>query len=193
MKRLCWIATGGSFFLSFGIMLLADNARITGLVTGKDAFVNAVDLKPGSFRKIMVTDLPEPTAAKPFPGRVIPRKETDVPQAPAGFKVELYAHDNLKGPRQIRRAPNGDLFVTETNTGEIKIVRDTNGRPEISVFATGLQRPFGVNFYPVGANPQFVYVGNTGGNVLAFPSPDADCFFTHYSTLSRPPQRDIMH
>ena len=165
MRKFCWIVTGGSFFLSFGIMLLADNAKIAGLITGKDAFVSAVDLKPGSFRKITVTDLPEPTAAKPFPGKVVPRRETDMPHAPAGFKVELYAHDNLKAPRQIRRAPNGDLFVAETSTGEIKIVRDNNGKPEISVFASGLQRPFGVNFYPVGANPQFVYVGNTGSVV----------------------------
>jgi len=33
------------------------------------------------------------------------------------------------------------------------------------VFATGLTRPFGVNFYPPGPNPQWVYVGNTGSIV----------------------------
>jgi glucose/arabinose dehydrogenase len=165
MNKLRWIAAGASFLFGFTWMLDADAAKITGLITGKGAFTDAKDLKPGMFRKITATDLPEPGKATPNFGKVAPRPEGMMPQAPAGFKVELYAHDNLKAPRQIRRAPNGDLFVAETNSGEIKIVRDNNGRAEVSTFATGLQRPFGVNFYPVGANPQWVYVGNTGSVV----------------------------
>ena len=69
-----------------------------------------------------------------------------------------------------RRAPpdsystNGDFFVADSHAGEIKIFRGrgADGKPEqVSTFATGLKRPFGVNFYPPGANPQWVYVGNT--------------------------------
>ena len=165
MSKFRWIAAAGSVLLPFGAMLVADNAKVTGLITGQGAFISAPDLKPGTFRKITVADLPEPSQARPFPGKVVPRQETNMPIAPAGFKVELYAHDNLRAPRQIRRAPNGDLFVAETNSGEIKVVRDNNGKAEISVFATGLQRPFGVNFYPVGPNPQYIYVGNTGSLV----------------------------
>lgn len=165
MKTFRWVAASAAVLLPFGAVLVADNAKITALITGQPAFIGSPDLKPGTFRKITVADLPDPAQARPFPGKVVPRQESNMPMAPAGFKVELYAHENLRAPRQIRRAPNGDLFVAETNSGEIKVVRDNNGKPEISVFASGLQQPFGVNFYPLGSNPQYVYVGNTGSLV----------------------------
>ena len=62
-----------------------------------------------------------------------------MPAVPAGFKVEVFA-DNLKAPRQIRRAPDGDLFVMEQNAGQITILRgNKDGKPETtSVYATGL-------------------------------------------------------
>jgi len=164
VNRTRWIVVSGSLMLGAAWTLLA--AKVDkGFTAGQDAFVGAVDLKPGSFRRITVADLKEPTQPKPFLGKVLPRAETMMPQAPAGFKVELYAKEGLRAPRQIRRAPNGDLFVAETNGGEIKVVRDNRGKAEISVFATGLNRPFGVNFYPPGPNPQYVYVGNTGSIV----------------------------
>jgi glucose/arabinose dehydrogenase len=74
--------------------------------------------------------------------------------APAGFKVELYAHEGITEPRQIRMAPNGDFFVADSMPGEIKIFRgrSADGKPEqVSTFATGLKQPFGIAFYPVGA------------------------------------------
>src|SRR5215467_3751049 len=89
MKNFRWIAAAGSVLLPFGAMLVADNAKVAGLITGKGAFISAPDLKPGTFRKITVADLPEPSQARPFPGRVVPRQETNMPLAPAGFKVEL--------------------------------------------------------------------------------------------------------
>jgi glucose/arabinose dehydrogenase len=165
MKTFRWVAASAAVLLPFGAVLVADNAKIAVLITGQQAFIGSPDLKPGTFRKITVADLPEPGQARPFLGKILPRQEGNIPLAPAGFKVELYAHEKLEAPRQIRRAPNGDLFVAETNSGEIKVVRDNNGRPEISVFASGLQQPFGVNFYPLGTNPQYVYVGNTGSLV----------------------------
>ena len=73
--------------------------------------------------------------------------------APAGFKVELYTHEGLTEPRQIRMAPNGDFFVADSTPGEIKVFRgrSADGKPEqVSTFATGLKRPFGIAFYPVG-------------------------------------------
>jgi glucose/arabinose dehydrogenase len=165
MRTFRWLAASAAVLLPFGAALVADNARITTLVTGQQAFIGSPDLKPGTFRKITVADLQDPTQPRPFPGKVVPRQESNTLAVPAGFKVELYAHDRLSAPRQIRRAPNGDLFVAETNAGEIKVIRDNNGKPEISVFASGLQQPFGVNFYPAGNNPQYVYVGNTGSLV----------------------------
>jgi glucose/arabinose dehydrogenase len=165
MKKFPYIAAGAALLLSFAFTLAGDGAKITGLITGTAAFVDAKDLKPGVFRKITVTDLPEPGPAQPGFGKMVPRPAGAMPQAPAGFKVDLYAQDNLKAPRQIRRAPNGDLFVAEEAAGNIKVVRDNNGKAEISTFATGLGGPFGIAFYPLGANPQWVYIGNNASLV----------------------------
>jgi glucose/arabinose dehydrogenase len=97
-----------------------------------------------------------------------------MPAVPAGFKVDVFA-DGLKAPRQIRRAPNGDLFVMEQNAGQITILRgNKDGKPaETSVYTTGLTVNFGINFYPNGPNPQWVYVGNTG-SVVRFPYKNGD-------------------
>jgi glucose/arabinose dehydrogenase len=66
-------------------------------------------------------------------------------------------------PRLIRFAPNGDLFLADSQAGTIFVLRgvDANGKAQtIEKFATGLDHPFGIAFYPLGPNPQWVYVGN---------------------------------
>ena len=91
-----------------------------------------------------------------------------MPIAPEGFKVEQYA-TGLTEPRKIVTAPNGDLFFTEKKSGELKVARGyKDGKPEsISLFANGLDRPWGILFYPAN-NPQWVYVGNAG-SMVRFP------------------------
>src|SRR3954463_15834860 len=103
MKKLMWMTTSVCFGLAAVWIAEASTSGIKQVITGKDAFVNAKDLKAGSFRKITVADLPEPTKGTPNFGRPAPRPEGALPVAPAGFAVELYAHDGLKAPRQIRR------------------------------------------------------------------------------------------
>jgi glucose/arabinose dehydrogenase len=64
----------------------------------------------------------------------------------------------------IRTAPNGDIFLAESSSGKIRMLRGitADGKPEqTSVFATKLNEPYGIAFYPPGANPQWVYVGDT--------------------------------
>jgi glucose/arabinose dehydrogenase len=97
----------------------------------------------------------------------VKRPEGAWPKAPEGFVVTEFA-TGLTQPRVIRRAPNGDLFVAESRANQIRVLRDADGdgKPELNeVFATGLDRPFGIAFYPLGNDPQFVYVGNTGSVV----------------------------
>ncbi len=125
--------------------------------------------KPGSVHHISATDLPQPysTTASDNRAHVVSRPSNAWPQAPDGFKVELYAED-LKNPRLIRTAPNGDLFVAESGPGRILVYRGitAGGKPETAeTFATGLARPFGIAFYPPGPDPKFVYVGNTNSVV----------------------------
>lgn len=141
--------------------------------------------KPGTTRKITVADLPAPFATQSVGNgpRLVPRPEGAWPQAPKGFKVELYA-TGLENPRLIRTAPNGDFFVAESETGRIMLFRGITpeGKPQMtSVFASGLDRPFGIAFYPAGPNPEWIYIGNTNA-VVRFPYKSGDL------KASAPPQ-----
>ncbi|WP_233842818.1 PQQ-dependent sugar dehydrogenase [Dyella sp. 2HG41-7] len=127
---------------------------------------------PGNVRKITLNDLPPPYATHSASNgpEMTSRPEGMLPKAPAGFKVNLYA-EGLDEPRVIRTAPNGDMFVAESSGGQIRIYRGmtADGKPQqTAVFATGLDRPYGIAFYPLGPNPQWVYIGDTNA-VVRFP------------------------
>jgi len=133
--------------------------------------------KPGTFRKITVADLPAPFATESSRNnaQVVDRPHDAWPKALPGFKVDLYA-TNLNGPRLIRTAPNGDYFVAESDPGDVKVFRGISGdsKPQqVETFATGLNRPYGIAFYPPGPNPQYVYIGNTD-SVVRFPYKNGD-------------------
>ena len=133
--------------------------------------------KPGNVHKITLKDLPAPFATNSAGNspKLVPRPEKAWPQVPPGFKVEQYA-SGLNEPRMIRTAPNGDFFVAESKSGEIRVFRGitVEGKPEhMEIFATGLNRPFGINFYPPGPDPQWIYVGNTDA-VVRFPYQKGD-------------------
>jgi glucose/arabinose dehydrogenase/mono/diheme cytochrome c family protein len=133
--------------------------------------------KPGTIRKITLKDLPAPFATSSAGNgpEVVPRPENAWPHVLPGFKVEQYA-TGLNNPRLIRTAPNGDLFVAESEPGDIRVYRGitAEGKPgQAEIFATGLNQPFGINFYPPGPNPQWVYVGNTD-SIVRFPYQNGD-------------------
>jgi glucose/arabinose dehydrogenase len=133
--------------------------------------------QPGGTRKITPQDLPAPYATESSNNgpEIVARPKDAWPKAPQGFTVELYA-TGLNNPRMIRTAPNGDFFVAESSGGEIKVFRGigADGKPkESSVFASGLNRPYGIAFYPRGEDPQWVYIGDTDA-VLRFPYKNGD-------------------
>jgi glucose/arabinose dehydrogenase/mono/diheme cytochrome c family protein len=133
--------------------------------------------KPGNVRKITLKDLPPPLATSSAGNgpQLVPRPENAWPQVPPGFKVGLYASD-LPDARLIRTAPNGDFFLAESQASEIRVFRGitADGKPaQTETFATGLNRPFGINFYPPGPNPEWVYIGNTD-SVVRFPYQNGD-------------------
>ena len=120
---------------------------------------------PGKQRKITAADLPQPyaTTSAGNGARIASRPETAWPKAPAGFKVEQFA-SGIPGPRLLRTAPNGDMFAALSGAGKIQVFRglDANGKAERSaVFLSGLNKPFGIAFYPPGPEPKWIYIGNT--------------------------------
>ena len=75
-----------------------------------------------------------------------------------GTEVSLFAA-GLQGPRILRVALNGDVFVAETAGGRVRVLRPaTDGRTPAAneVFATGLDAPFGIAFWPPGPAPEWV-------------------------------------
>jgi glucose/arabinose dehydrogenase len=175
-----------SALLFFLVLFLVPKTRAAGpakaasaqpVLTGQAAFTDAAHEAPGIRRHLTVADLPAPAPDQSVDNgpNIVPRPANAWPIAPQGFKVELYATD-LDNPREIRVAPNGDLFLAESATGKIKIFRgvDSQGKPQqVSVFAGGLTLPFGIAFYPLGPNPQWVYIGDTD-EILRFPYRNGD-------------------
>src|SRR5262249_5085578 len=95
------------------------------------------------------------------------------PQAPPGFVVDKYV-TGLDRPRVIRRAPNGDIFIAESAAGRIRILRERGGdEPLIETYAADLPLPYGIAFFPLGGDPEFVYIGNTN-SVVRFPYRNGD-------------------
>jgi hypothetical protein len=130
---------------------------------------------PGVRRHIRPGDLPAPAASASSTGRVVARPAGAALKVPPGFKVELFAR-GFSNPRQIRVAPNGDVFVVESGAGRIHVLRPNaagSGAAEPGIFAAGLDYPFGIAFYPTGDNPEWVYVGNTD-SVVRFPYRNGD-------------------
>jgi glucose/arabinose dehydrogenase len=146
-------------------------------LTGQAAFGDWRADAPGVWRHITPADLPLPGASPSvsnFPRTVAPPAGA-VPQVPPGFKVELFA-SGLNAPRAMRVAPNGDIFVAETDAGRIRVLRAPDGasKPsETGVFASGLSEPFGLAFYPPGPDPQWLYVAMTT-KVVRFPYRSGD-------------------
>jgi glucose/arabinose dehydrogenase len=159
-----WLAVCGVLAGSAALLMAAlDTSDVKNVITGTAAFTSYKEEKPGTLRKITVADLPKPTKGVANQPTLVPKPADAWPQAPQGFKVELYA-EQLEGPREIRAAPNGDLFVSESTAGTVEVFRGigSDGKPkEKSTFATGLRNNFGIAFYPLGANPKWVYFANT--------------------------------
>jgi glucose/arabinose dehydrogenase len=167
-----WIYLTTALFAGFG-QASAQNAPLTG----EAAFGDWRSDRPGVVRLIRPADLPGPgaTASASNSSRVVPRPSSAAPQVPLGFKIELFA-DGLSGPRQMRVAPNGDIFVAETDAGRIRVLRPAKdgAKPAVSeTFASKLDAPFGIAFFPSGDSPKWVYVANTN-SVVRFPYTSGD-------------------
>jgi glucose/arabinose dehydrogenase len=106
---------------------------------------------------------------------VVKRPADAWPKTLPGFQVQLYA-DGFYEARELRTAPNGDIFLADSASGQIKVLHGltASGKAEgVDVFAESLDRPFGIAFYPLGPNPQWVYIGETG-SVVRYPYNNGD-------------------
>ena len=132
---------------------------------GQAAFTDYTKEHPGTLRHVNVGDLPQPMPETSVDNGadMVPRPAGAMPVAPTGFRVQVYAEGGFQEPRLIRTAPNGDFFLADSKAGQIVVLRGTKGDGSAemrTIYATGLDHPFGISFYPA-VNPKWVYVANT--------------------------------
>ncbi len=158
-----------------GLAALAWSSLVQGqTLTGAAAYGDWTTDAPGVVRKITPADLAPPFATRPAgaPSSEAPRPADAQLKTLPGFTVTPFA--KLDAPRLIRVAPNGDIFVAETAKGRITVLRSKDGaaKPDLTqTFAEGLDRPFGIAFYPPGPHPKWIYIADTNAVVRFAYSP----------------------
>jgi glucose/arabinose dehydrogenase len=172
----CWMFFGVALVCTAIVAVAPTGAQdASALLRGKAAFTDWRADRPGLRRLIRPADLPpaNPAASGANFVRVAPRTGAEKPLVPPGFQASLFA-SGLSSPRQMRVAPNGDVFVAESSAGRIRVLRPSDsGEARKEMFASGLSQPFGIAFYPPGADPRWVYVANTN-SAVRFPYMSGD-------------------
>ena len=153
-------------------------------LSGSAVFTDYTTEQPGICRTLLPSDLPQPYATGDAnnSSTVVPRQNGQLPIVPPGFKVTLYA-TGLGNARYLLTAANGDILLAQQATGTITVFRGVNSSGAAisqSTYATGLDQPYGLAFYPSAAAPQYLYVGDQTA-ILRFPFALGD------TTASAPP------
>ncbi len=149
------------FAAAAAALALASSLLLPSIASAQPA--GAPDWKadaPGRSHRIDVATLPAPgQSAADFP-RIVPKPGDADLHLPPGFKVDVFTRD-VQGPRTMRVAPNGDIFLAETKAGRIKILHASADGASVAsetTYVEGLNGPFGMQFYPAGKQPQWLYV-----------------------------------
>ena len=161
MIRLAGLVIPALFLTSAAFAQQADQPVLKGAAAFGDWRAD----KPGVRRLIKPEDLPKPYVTKSVSNSagLADMPAGAKPQLPPGFSAELIA-SGIDNPRAVRVAPNGDLFVADSEANQVRVYRLAEGsaKPaEDGIFAGNLNQPYGIAFYPPGDDPQWVYVANS--------------------------------
>lgn len=142
------------------------------MFAGKEAYGDYTRDAPGVWHKITVADLPAPFATEGArnASKIAPRPEDAMPKVLPGFAVSAFAV-GLKEPRQMKIAPNGDIFLSESGASRVHVIRAAPGAAKAAsddIFAEVAERPYGIAFYPPGPNPEWVYIASMN-QMVRFP------------------------
>jgi glucose/arabinose dehydrogenase len=121
---------------------------LAALLTGSAAL--AADT-PGQRFSISPASLARPgaTPAADNNSQPIARPAGALPKAPDGFAVSIFA-GNLPHARWMALAPNGDVFLAESDAGKVVVLRpssDNAHAAKVTTFASGFDRPHGLAFH----------------------------------------------
>jgi glucose/arabinose dehydrogenase len=80
--------------------------------------------RPSGPPQPQVGRLPAIASPRPNRGTLVDKPANAMPSVPAGFTVKVYAE--MRAPRMMVYAPNGDLFVSSPAANNITVLRDAN-------------------------------------------------------------------
>ena len=111
------------------------------------------DIKP--------SDLPQPKIEDDVNNgpNVIAQPANATLNVPKGFEVTTFAEGGFTRPRWMALAPNGDVFLADSEGSQIFVLRDANKdgvAEQRFVFVDEQKQPFGIAFWK-----DYVYIGNT--------------------------------
>lgn len=174
VNRIALIVTTAGLVVGAAVPALAQPgpAARPSVLTGAAAYGDWRQDAPGQRRHLTPGDMPEPFASRSASNTpsLVDAPADALPKVPSGYDVTRFA-TGLEGPRLVRVAPNGDVFVAETAAGRIRVLRAADGAARSdrnAVFVDGLEEPFGIAFYPAGDDPRWIYVA-TLNSIVRYP------------------------
>ncbi len=148
---------------------------------GVDMPMSVVAPNPTTIREADLPPADTNASVVNFPQVLNPRLDKPTFQAPQGFVVSLYKAD-MPEARWLSIAPNGDVFVAQSGSNTIRVLRDTDNdgdADQMFTWASGgmLSRPHGMVFHNnslyVGANGAVLKYSYTSGQTQASGNPTA--------------------
>ena len=177
MPKIASIATATLTLLVSGTVVAtgldASNAQP---LTGEAAFGGWQQDKPGERRLLTPQDLPPIGKSTPSFAEVVPMPPDAKPRVPAGLSVEMVASGltPARAPSEWRRtATCSSPTAPPTPCASCASRPGARSRPKTKSSPAGLTQPYGIAFYPLGPNPEWVYVANSD-SVVRFPYKNGD-------------------
>lgn len=133
--------------------------------TRSDSSAMAQVAEPLAHHEIKPSQLPAPHATSSAGNgpEVIRQPASARLNLPPGFEISTWAEGGLQNPRWLALAPNGDVFLADSDSGRILVFRDPANSGKATqrfVFAEKLALPFGMAFHG-----DYLYVGETNAVV----------------------------
>jgi hypothetical protein len=115
-----------------GVLLAETSTSEQNVLKGREAFGGWQKDRPGLRRLLKPDDQPPIGKSTSTRVEIVKRSKRAKPMAPKGFAVDLIA-SGLAGPRVIRLAPNGDLFVADSEANTIRVYARYSALTEQSI------------------------------------------------------------
>ena len=142
------------------------DATVPSAAAPKTPFTDFRFEKPGTIRKITFRIFPRrlPRNLREMPPNWLPDLKTHGRKPPPVLRWictqpgSINRASSARPPMAITSSPKAMPAISKCSAASAAIPSPQ----QVEVFASGLNRPYGIAFYPPGPNPQWVYIGEHG-------------------------------